>query len=51
MGRTAMNLMLSQLKGEAVPGVTVLPPILMTRENLDSSEIYHQLSVTWWATE
>jgi ribose transport system substrate-binding protein len=51
MGRTAMNLMLSQLKGEAAPGVTVLPPILMTRENLDSSEIYHQLSVTWWATE
>jgi ribose transport system substrate-binding protein len=51
MGHTAMSLMLSQLKGDAVPGVTVLPPILMTRENLDSSEIYHQLSVTWWATE
>ena len=51
MGRTAMSLMLSQLKGDTVPGVTVLPPILMTRENLDSSEIYHQLSVTWWATE
>lgn len=51
MGHTAMSLMLSQLKGDTVPGVTVLPPILMTRENLDSSEIYHQLSVTWWATE
>jgi ribose transport system substrate-binding protein len=51
MGHTAMSLMLSQLKGDAVSGVTVLPPILMTRENLDSSEIYHQLSVTWWATE
>jgi ribose transport system substrate-binding protein len=51
MGRTAMYLMLSQLRGQAAPGVTVLPPILMTRENLDSSEIYHQLAANWWATE
>ena len=51
MGRTAMSLMLAQLKGETVAGVTVLPPILMTRENLDSSEIYHQLAANWWATE
>jgi len=51
MGHTAMSLMLSQLKGEAVPGVSVLTPLLMTRENLDSAEIYHQLSATWWATE
>lgn len=51
MGHVAMNLMLSQLKGEAVPGVTVLSPILMTRENLDSAEVYHQLSANWWASE
>jgi ribose transport system substrate-binding protein len=51
MGHIAMGLMLSQLNGEATPGVTVLRPILMTRENLDSREIYHQLEATWWATE
>jgi ribose transport system substrate-binding protein len=51
MGHAAMSLMLSQLKGEAVPGTTVLSPILMTRENLDSEEIYHQLSANWWASE
>ncbi len=51
MGHVAMNLMLSQLKGESVPGVTVLPPLLMTRENLDSAEIYDQLAANWWASE
>ena len=51
MGHVAMTLMLSQLKGESVPGVTVLPPLLMTRENLDSAEIYDQLSANWWASE
>lgn len=51
MGHAAMTLMLSQLKGEAVNGMTVVPPILMTRDNLDSAEIYHQLSANWWASE
>jgi ABC-type sugar transport system substrate-binding protein len=51
MGHVAMNLMLAQLKGESVPGVTVLPPLLMTRENLDSAEISSQLTANWWASE
>ncbi|HTM38802.1 MAG TPA: substrate-binding domain-containing protein [Terriglobales bacterium] len=51
MGHVAMNLMLSQLKGESVPGTTVLPPLLLTRENLDSAEIYDQLTASWWASE
>lgn len=51
MGHVAMNLMLSQLSGQTVPGVTVLPPILMTRENLDSQEIYKQLNAEFWVSE
>jgi ribose transport system substrate-binding protein len=51
MGHTAMSLMLAQLHGQAAPGVTVLPPILMTRENLDTPEIYRQLMADWWKTE
>lgn len=51
MGHVAMDLMLSQLKGASVPGITVLPPILLTRGNLDSAEIYRQLTANWWATE
>jgi ribose transport system substrate-binding protein len=51
MGHTAMDLMLAELHGAAAPGVTVLPPILMTRENLDSPEIYRQLMADWWRPE
>jgi ribose transport system substrate-binding protein len=51
MGHTAMTLMLAQLRGQGTPGVTVLPPILMTRDNLDTPEIYRQLTADWWKTE
>lgn len=51
MGHTAMDLMLAQLRGETARGVTVLPPILMTRENLDTPEISRQLMADWWKTE
>lgn len=51
MGHTAMNLMLQKMNGQAAAGVTVLPPLLMTRENLDSPEIYSQLAANWWAKE
>jgi len=50
MGRTAMELMDAQLHGRPVPGVTVFPPMLMTRENIDSPEIRQQLTANWWAT-
>jgi len=51
MGHTAMTLLLAQLHGQGTPGVTVLPPILMTRDNLDTPEIYRQLTADWWKTE
>jgi len=51
MGETAMNLMLSQLQGKTAAGMTVLAPILMTHENLDSAEVYRQLMANWWAKE
>ena len=51
MGHIAMTVMLSQLHGKAVPGATVLAPILMTRENLDTSEVYGQLTADWWVTQ
>ena len=51
MGHTAMNFMLSQLRGKATPGITVLAPILMTSQNLDSAEVSSQLLANWWARE
>jgi len=51
MGRTAMEIMDGQVHGRAVPGISVLPPILMTGENIDSPEIRRQLLANWWATQ
>ena len=41
----------SQLRGKAAPGVTKLAPILMSRENLDTADIYGQLMADWWTAE
>ncbi len=51
MGHTAMSVLLAQLHRQAAPGVTVLSPILMTRENLDTPEISRQLMADWWKRE
>ena len=51
MGHIAMSFMLSQLQGKGAPGVTMLAPILMTHENLDTADIYGQLMADWWTTE
>ena len=51
MGRTAMELMDGLLHGRAVPGINVLSPMLMTRENIDSPEIRQQLTADWWAAQ
>jgi ribose transport system substrate-binding protein len=48
MGHIAMELMDGQVHGRAVPGVSVVPPVLMTRENIDSPEIRQQLRADWW---
>jgi hypothetical protein len=46
-----MEIMDGQVHGRAVPGISVLPPILMTGENIDSPEIRRQLLANWWATQ
>jgi ribose transport system substrate-binding protein len=51
MGRTAMEIMDGQVHGRTVPGISVLAPILMTRENIDSPEIRRQLMANWWAAQ
>jgi ribose transport system substrate-binding protein len=50
MGHTAMEIMDAQVHGRSVPGVSVLPPILMTRDNIDSPEVVQQLTEDWWST-
>jgi len=51
MGRIAMEVMDGQIHGQSVPGMSVVPPILMTRENMDSPEIRQQLAANWWAAQ
>jgi ribose transport system substrate-binding protein len=50
MGRIAMELMDGLVHDRAVAGMSVVPPVLMTRENLDTPEIRQQLTANWWAT-
>jgi ribose transport system substrate-binding protein len=51
MGRIAMEIMDGQVHGRTVPGISVIPPLLMTRENIDSPEIRQQLMANWWAAQ
>jgi ABC-type sugar transport system substrate-binding protein len=51
MGRIAMEVMDGQIHDRPVPGTSVVPPILMTRENMDSPEIRQQLAANWWAAK
>jgi ribose transport system substrate-binding protein len=51
MGRTAVEIVEGQVHGRSVPGISVVPPILMTRENIDSPEIRRQLAANWWADQ
>jgi ribose transport system substrate-binding protein len=51
MGRIAMELMDGLIHGRHVQGVSVVPPLLMTRENIDSSDIRQQLTADWWKTK
>lgn len=51
MGRNAMELLDGLIHGRTVTGVSVVPPILMTSENIDSPEIRRQLANNWWASE
>jgi ribose transport system substrate-binding protein len=51
MGHTAMEVLDGELHGRSVPGISVVPPLLMTRENIDSPEIRKQLAANWWAAQ
>lgn len=51
MGRTAMEIMDAQLHGRSVPGVSVVAPLLMTGDNIDSPEIRQQLTANWWVKQ
>lgn len=50
MGRLAMGLMEQELHGKAGATELVVPPVLMTRENIDSPEIRQILNLSWWPT-
>jgi ribose transport system substrate-binding protein len=51
MGRIAMELMDGLIHDHQVQGVSVVPPMLMTRENIDSPEVRQQLTADWWKTQ
>jgi ribose transport system substrate-binding protein len=51
MGRAAMEILDGEVHGRPVPGISVVPPILMTRENIDSPQIRRQLTANWWAAQ
>jgi ribose transport system substrate-binding protein len=51
MGRVAMELMQGLIHGQQVQGVSVVPPMLMTAENIDSPEVRQQLTADWWKTQ
>ena len=48
MGRLAMGLMEQEMRGTAEAGKVLVPPVLMTRENIDSPEIRQILNLSWW---
>jgi ABC-type sugar transport system substrate-binding protein len=51
MGRIAMEVMDGQIHNQTVPGMSVVPPVLMTRDNMDTPEIRQQLTANWWAAQ
>jgi ribose transport system substrate-binding protein len=48
MGRLAMGLMEQELHGKASATELMVPPVLMTRGNIDSPEIRQILNLSWW---
>lgn len=47
MGRLAVNAIARQMRGEPVPALTRISPMLVTRENLDTPEVHRMLSMDW----
>jgi ribose transport system substrate-binding protein len=48
MGRRAMGIMDKQLRGESPPQQVSLEPLLLTRDNIDSSQVRQMLTLVWW---
>ena len=48
IGRIAVEQLDREMHGAPTAGVTRIPPVLMTRENLDSPEIRGILHMVWW---
>jgi ribose transport system substrate-binding protein len=48
MGQLAMDLMDRELHGKGSATVLEVPPVLMTRENVDSAQIHQILNMAWW---
>jgi ribose transport system substrate-binding protein len=51
MGRIAMELMNREIKGTAGIAEVNVEPVLMTRENVDSTEIRQILNLSWWSPQ
>lgn len=50
MGRLAVELIEAEHHGRAVPALIKLPPVVITRQNVNTPEIRHLLSMDWRAT-
>jgi ribose transport system substrate-binding protein len=48
MGRRAMGIMDEQLRGESPAAPVSLEPLLLTRDNIDSSQVRQMLTLVWW---
>ena len=48
MGYQAVQQIIDRLSGKQVPGRTILPPLLITRENVDSPEVQHLTDGIWF---
>jgi ribose transport system substrate-binding protein len=48
MGQLAMDLIDRELHGKGSATVLEVPPVLMTRENVDSAQIRQILNMAWW---
>ena len=48
MGYEAVKQIIARLSADSVPGSTVLPPLLITRENATSPEVQHLTDMTWF---
>ncbi len=48
MGKIAMAMMNRELRGASGNSKEIVPPVLLTRDNIDSPEIQKILNLSWW---